>query len=84
MARLFKNLRLVMREYDLTNELLGREIGCSPGTISNKLNGHFPWTSEEMWKIMELTNQPAHKLHDIFPRHGLSEEGTRRTRNRSA
>lgn len=80
MARPFKELRNIMREYDLTNELLGREIGCATSTVSNKLNGHFPWTSEEMWKIMEVTNQPPHRFHLIFPRDGQNEPGAKRAK----
>ena len=83
MARPFKELRNLMRENELTNESLAREIGCASSTISNKLNGHYPWTSDEMWRIMELTNQPDHRLHTIFPRGGQNEPGAKH-RKRSA
>lgn len=77
MARPFKELRKLMHEYELTNETLGREIGCAVGTVSNKLNARYPWTADEMWKIMEIFNQPASRLHEIFPRNGQNEPGAK-------
>lgn len=85
MARPYKRVRELMREYDLTNETLAQEIGCATSTISNKLNGKYPWTSDEMWKIMDLTNQPEHELHRVFPRKGRNEEKLKgQIRRRSA
>lgn len=78
MARPYKALRDLMRKYDLTNELLGQEIGCAASTVSNKLNAHYPWTSDEMWKIMDITNQPMHRLHEIFPPNGRNETAVNR------
>lgn len=70
MARPFHELRCMMRAHDITNVLLARELGVGVTTVSHKLNAHYPWTAEEMWKIMDLFNQPAHRLHQIFPRNG--------------
>ena len=77
MARPFGEVRKLMREYDLSNERLGQELGCAASTISSKLNGKTPWTSEEMWQIMELFNEPACRLHIIFPRDGQNEAGAK-------
>ena len=78
MARPFKELRDAMHRCELTNEALAREIGCGTATISVKLNAHYPWTSEEMWKIMELIGEPDHRLHQFFPRDGQNEPGAKR------
>lgn len=76
MARPYKVIRNLMRDHDLTNKLLGELLGgLAASTISNKLNGHSPWTSDEMWKIMDLFQIPAHKFHEIFPPKGMNKEG---------
>jgi len=81
MARPYKAIRDLMHDHDLTNKLLGKLLGgLAASTISNKLNGHFPWTSEEMWKIMEITNQPPHRFHLIFPKDGQNEPGAKRAK----
>lgn len=75
MARPYKAIRDLMRDYDLTNELLGEMLGgLAASTISNKLNCHFPWTSDEMWKIMDLFQIPAHRFHEIFPPKGKNKD----------
>lgn len=75
MARPYKAIRDLMRDHDLTNELLGEMLGgLAASTISNKLNGHFPWRSDEMWKIMDLFQIPPHKFHETFPPNGKNKE----------
>lgn len=74
MARPYSLLRGLMKQYDLTNELLARELKLSPSTVSLKLNGHSAWGSDEMWHIMSLFEEPAYRLHEIFPRDGKNEK----------
>ncbi len=80
MSRPYKNLRLLMQTYDFTTEALAEELGCSRCTVSHKLNAHHPWTSNEMWKIMELFEQSPSKLHELFPMNGQNEPGVKRKR----
>ena len=74
MARPYNILRGLMRQHDLTNESLGRALKISPVTVSKKLNGHNFWTSDEMWQIMSLFEEPSYRLHEIFPRSGKNEK----------
>ena len=78
MAKPFKEMRRLMHEFEFTNETLGEALGISATTVSTKLNAHYPWTSAEMWKFMELTQQPAHRLHEVFPPGGINEPGVQR------
>lgn len=73
MARPYNVLRGLMRKYELTNELLARELRITAVTVSKKLNGHSFWTSDEMWRIMSLVEEPSYRLHEIFPRGGKNE-----------
>lgn len=70
MSKLFPKIREMMRQHDLNNKSFAEELGIAASTLSGKLNGHYPWTSDEMWKIMELFSIPANQLHCIFPRGG--------------
>lgn len=75
MARPYNVLRGLMRQYEITNESLGRELKISPVTVSKKLNGHSFWTSEEMWHVMALVEAPSYRLHEVFPRNGQNKRG---------
>lgn len=70
MSKLFPKVRDLMRLYDLTNKSLADELGIAASTLSNKLNGHFPWSSDEMWQIMEMFNVPDSQFHIVFPQGG--------------
>lgn len=70
MSRPYNKLRILMHTYDFTNESLAEELGCATCTVSHKLNARYPWTSSEMWKIMDLFEQPPSKLHELFPAYG--------------
>lgn len=78
MARPYARLRGKLAQYELTNDLLARKLLLTPSTVSRKLNGHSPWTSDEMWQIMELVGEPAHLMHRLFPKDGQNEEGCTR------
>lgn len=75
MPRPYNVLRGLMRERELTNELLARELKLTPCTVSQKLNGHVSWKSDEMWHIMSIFEQPSYRFHEIFPRNGINRYG---------
>lgn len=77
MARPYNVLRGLMKEHELTNKLLARELNISAVAVSKKLNAHTFWTSEEMWHIMSIVQQPAYRLHEVFPRNGANEIRTK-------
>ena len=79
MARPHKILRDLMHQQEITNEILGRELCLNASTVSRKLNAHVPWDQEEMWHIMSMLQQPAYRLHEIFPRNGKNESVKKRS-----
>lgn len=78
MAKPFKRLRNLMHINDLTSEMLAEEIGIGVDTMSRKLCGHSAWTSDQMWRIMEILGEPDANLHEVFPRNGQNEPNVRR------
>lgn len=73
MCRPFKTLRCILRENDYTQEMLGEELGLTQCCISQRMNAHTPWSSNEMWHIMKLLHIPAKRFHEVFPPSGVSE-----------
>lgn len=70
MARPFKVLRNLMHENDFTQCMLADELGISQCSVSQRMNAHIPWDSEEMWKIMHVLHVPARRFHEVFPPKG--------------
>lgn len=54
------------RAKDIANMLL-----ISTTTVSNKLNDHSPWDSDEMWALMEKYNIDPSEMAKYFPKHGM-------------
>ena len=76
MARPYKLLRDLLHECEITNAMLASELGIrSTATVSRKLNDHSPWTSDEMYRILELVNEKPERMHEIFPKNGINEPG---------
>lgn len=78
MARPYKLLRNLLHSFDITNEVLAEELGIGMDTVSRKLNCRSDWTLEQMYSILELIQEPAHRMHEIFPRGGINEPDVKR------
>lgn len=78
MARPYQLLRELLRQNGISNEILALELGEHATTISRKLNCRNDWTCTQMWKIMDLINQPSHRFGEIFPANGQNEPTTKR------
>ena len=62
---------MVRNGYNATR--LASAIGCTPVTVSHRLCGKSPWTSREMYIIMDLFNLPYERLNTFFPKNGISD-----------
>ena len=71
MARPFKILRGIMSDHDYTQQMLGDELGLTQTSISHRLTAKTPWSSDEMWQIMNLFHIPAKRFHEVFPPSGV-------------
>ena len=57
--------RLGIRQSDL-----GKILGICASSISHRMTGRTPWTIDEMYKILNLLDEPPDKLHVYFPSTG--------------
>ena len=78
MAKPYKTLRDYLKQAEITSEILAQELGIGVDTVSRKLCDHSPWTSDQMWQIMEILCIPDNKLHEVFPRNGQNNKEVRR------
>ena len=73
MAKPHEKLRNIIGQHDMTEADLAAELDIDVSTMSRKLMGHTPWTSAQMWRIMEMFAIPDKQLHLVFPPKGLSK-----------
>lgn len=69
-ARLFTELRGLMVANEYTGPQLARRLGIGTTGMSERLNGHKPFTMEEAYEIMDLFHIPNTRLHELFPPQG--------------
>lgn len=82
MSRPFQKLRLLMYEYDVSQEALARKLRVSVHTASSRLNGHSEWTLAEMYTILALFGWPESEMHVLFPYRGGNKEETQCRKSR--
>lgn len=73
MARPFKALRVALMDADIQQGYLARQFRVSTNTITARMNGHKPWTLDEMYRVMDLLRLPYAQLHVYFPKDGKAE-----------
>ena len=66
-------LRAEMVRHGYDGKRLAVVLGVTPMTVSNRLTGKVPWTSKEMYFIMDLFDLPYNKLSMYFPKNGISD-----------
>lgn len=54
--------------YDATEA--SAAIGRKQTYFSIRMNGHKPWTTEEMYTLMDLIEKPYDEMYVYFPRQG--------------
>ena len=66
-------LRAEMVRHGYDGRRLAKVLGCTPMTVSNRLTGKVPWTSREMYILMDLFDLPYSELNRFFPKNGISD-----------
>jgi len=68
----FPNVKAEMARNGVTIEELAKEMGISPTTLSNKLNGHYDLWLNECHQIRAYINENGGEfmLDDLFPARG--------------
>ena len=70
MAKPHKFLRDALGDRDMTETDLAEALGVNRSTISRKLMGKAAWTSDQMWRIMDMLHIPAKQFYLVFPNCG--------------
>ena len=60
---------MMKRGYDGIS--LAKEIGITNDTLSSRLCGKSPWTSREMYRIMDVLEMDYSLLPMLFPKDGI-------------
>lgn len=76
---MFRKLRGKLRELDIDQSYLAKKLDICVMSISRKMTGKSPWTSDEMYAVMDLIQEPYEKLHEFFPKGGGVTAARRRT-----
>lgn len=66
-------LRAEMVRHGYDGRRLAEVLGISNVTLSLKLCGKSPWTSREMYILMDLFDLPYSELNRFFPKNGISD-----------
>ena len=69
---MFRKLRGALKEYDIDQTYLADKLNVCAMSISRKMTGRTPWTLPEMYAVLDLINVPCERLHEYFPRGGLT------------
>lgn len=76
MGRPFSVLRAKLKEKDIDNEYLAKQLNRSTAYISSRLNAKGAWTQDEQYAILDILNLPDNDLPVLFPRGGRGGRGT--------
>ncbi len=68
MAKPFAKLRAKFLEEDVEQKSIAGKINIDPSTLSKKLMGYSPFTSDEMYMICDILHISDDELHIFFPR----------------
>ena len=67
-----------MMRHGYDGRRLAAVLDITAPTLSAKLCAHTPWTSREMYIIMDLFGLPYSELGRFFPKNGISDPTTYR------
>ncbi len=73
MAKKFQLLRRLLHDLDIDQTYLAEIMGYSTTYISNRFLGKYAWTLDDQYKLMEIVNWPAERMHELFPKGGVGE-----------
>lgn len=63
-----------LRQLGIRQSDLGEMIGLGAPAISHRMTGRTPWSSDEMYRVLEICRDTPDQLHIYFPKGGISYE----------
>jgi hypothetical protein len=79
---MFRKLRGKLKEMDIDQAYLGKQLGLTRVCISNRMTGKVAWCLNEMYALMELIQEPVERLHEYFPKDGVDISVTKAPQTR--
>jgi predicted transcriptional regulator len=70
----YQKLRGLLRAEGIDQKELAHILGCSTTSVSHKFMGKYPWSSDQMYKIMDILDKPYNLLHEVFPKNGTEKK----------
>ena len=70
MTKKYSYLAGRLRQLELTQDDVARKLGIQQPAVSRRFNGRTPWTSDEMYQILDICRAKPEELHLYFPRDG--------------
>jgi transcriptional regulator with XRE-family HTH domain len=70
----FKALRGAMIAKGIDQRYLAELLGRGECYISHRMTGKAEWSMNEMYQIMDILDMPYERLHEMFPKDGISNE----------
>ena len=67
----YSELRRACKVRGITYDDISKRLSIGTTTVSNKINGKFPWTQEEMYALLDMLREPYRKMHLYFPPGGV-------------
>jgi hypothetical protein len=65
-------LRRALYQHEITGQGLSLELDCEEHSVSKAMMAKRPWKISEMYKILDLINEPHSRMHEFFPPNGKS------------
>lgn len=67
-------LRRALRDMDVDEPYLAELLGRSVSYVSTRMMGLGPWTIDEVYKMLEIINEPPRRMHMYFTPKGRNIE----------
>lgn len=83
MKQKYAKLRGALKSLGIEQIDVAEALGRSTCYVSHRYTGREPWKQDEMYKMMELINEPVERIHEFFPPDGI-EKKSAKTAERAA
>ena len=69
--RKFEILRRKLAGAGIEQRDVAKRINRGEAHVSRCMNGKAQWTMDEMYKIMDMLNEPYENMQNLFPKDGI-------------
>ena len=77
MKQKYAKLRGALKSHGIEQIDVAEALERSVCYVSHRYTGREPWKQDEMYKMMELINEPFERIHEFFPPGGIEKNVTK-------